>query len=123
MLEQLRAHDANLVELECGQGSILIPPSLGGRIFCQLNGELVHRLDLEALRHPSPTEYDNLGGNSLWPAPEGGPFAFNYQPESDVWTVQDGIAKAEPRVVREDEDCVLVEKRIVLTNRRGRVST
>ena len=44
MLEQLRAHDANLVELECGQGSILIPPSLGGRIFCQLNGELVHRL-------------------------------------------------------------------------------
>lgn len=119
MLEQLRAHDANLVELECGQGSILIPPSLGGRIFCQLNGELVHRLDLEALRHPSPTEYDNLGGNSLWPAPEGGPFAFNYLPESDVWTVQDGIAKAAPRVVREDEACVRVEKRIVLTNRRG----
>ena len=88
MLEQLRAHDANLVELECGQGSILIPPSLGGRIFCQLNGELVHRLDLEALRHPSPTEYDNLGGNSHSQVPmqtevehwsETPPFKFNQE--------------------------------------------
>ncbi|HOD49236.1 MAG TPA: hypothetical protein PLM14_16575 [Candidatus Hydrogenedentes bacterium] len=119
MLEQLRAHDAKMVELECGQGSMLIPPSLNGRIFCQLGGELVHRLDGKALAHPSPAEYDNLGGNSLWPAPEGGPFAFNYLPGSNTWTVQHGIAKAVPRVFRDDRNCVGIEKRIVLTNRKG----
>ncbi len=118
-LEFLRNHDPQLVELNCGRGSVLIPPSLGGRIFCQFAGELVHRLDTAGMRHPSPTEYDNLGGNSLWPAPEGGAFAFNYLPGSDAWKVQDGIAKAVPTVSCDGENCARVEKRIVLTNRKG----
>jgi hypothetical protein len=119
MLELLRAHDSQLVELNCGRGSVLIPPSLGGRIFCQFDGELIHRLDGSALQNPSPTEYDNLGGNSLWPAPEGGVFAFNYPPGSDAWMVQDGIAKAVPAISRDGGNCARVEKRIVLTNRKG----
>ncbi len=119
MWELLRAHDTDGVELQCGQGSLWIPPALGGRIFCGLNGELVHRLDAEALQHPSPTEYDNLGGNSLWPAPEGGPFAFNYLSENGAWTVQDGIAKSVPQVSLEDDNGVRIEKRIALTNRQG----
>ena len=119
MLDVLRAHDAQMVELKCGRGSVLIPPSLGGRIFCQLDGELVHRLDATALRNPSPTEYDNLGGNSLWPAPEGGAFAFNYLPGSDAWTVQEGIAKTAPSIFREGTHHARVEKRIVLANRKG----
>jgi len=119
MLNLLRAHDKNLVELPCGRGSVLIPPSLAGRIFCQLDGELVHRLDGPALKNPSPTDYDNLGGNSLWPAPEGGPFAFNYPPNSEQWTVQDGISKAIPRVSLEGKNGVLVEKTIRLVNRKG----
>jgi hypothetical protein len=118
-LEILRAHDAQMVELNCGRGSVLIPPSLGGRIFCQFDGELMHRLDVAALKNPSPTEYDNLGGNSLWPAPEGGPFAFNYLPDSDAWRVQDGIAKAIPTISRDGEHCARMEKQIVLTNRKG----
>ncbi len=119
MVNLLRAHDPNLVELSIGQGSVLLPPSLSGRIFCQMEGELIHRLDAAALQNPSPTEYDNLGGNSLWPAPEGGPFAFNYLPGSDAWTVQDGIAKAVPVISREGEHGARIEKTIVLKNRKG----
>jgi len=119
MLELLRTHDAQMVELRCGRGSVLIPPRLQGRIFCQLDGELIHRLDEAALPHPSATEYNNLGGNSLWPAPEGGPFAFNYLPGSDAWVVQEGIADAVPSVSPIGENAVVVEKRIELTNRRG----
>jgi len=119
MLDLLRAHDAQTVELACGRGSVLIPPKLHGRIFCQFENELIHRLDGAALQHPSPTEYDNLGGNSLWPAPEGGPFAFNYLPGSDAWTVQEGIAKTVPGVRSNGGSCALVEKRIELTNRKG----
>ena len=119
MLNLLRAHDPQVVELQCGQGSVLIPPSLNGRIFCQFDGELVHRLDGAALQNPSLTEYDNLGGNSLWPAPEGGAFAFNYPPDSDQWLVQDGIRKAVPSVSRVGGNGALVEKRISLINRKG----
>jgi hypothetical protein len=118
-LELLRAHDAHMVELNCGRGSVLLPPLLGGRIFCQLDGELVHRLDGTALRNPSATEYDNLGGNSLWPAPEGGAFGFNYPPGGDAWMVQDGIAKAVPTITCDGRNAARVEKRIVLTNRKG----
>ena len=119
MLALLRGHDPNLVELSCGQGSVLIPPSLGGRIFCQYGGELVHRLDAALMQNPSPDGYDNLGGNSLWPAPEGGAFAFNYPPGSSDWHVQDGIAKAAPVVTRINAGCARVEKRISLLNRKG----
>ncbi len=119
MLETLRAYDNQTVELKSGRGSVLIPPRLNGRIFCQFDGELIHRLDAEALLNPSPSEYNNLGGNSLWPAPEGGDFAFNYLPGSDEWVVQDGIARAVPSVSCNGAQCALVEKRISLTNRRG----
>lgn len=119
MLNLLRTHDANLVELPCGRGSVLVAPLLAGRIFCQFDGELIHRLDGRALQHPSPTEYNNLGGNSLWPAPEGGLFAFNYLPGSDQWLVQDGISKAVPTVSPEGQNTVIVEKAIQLSNRKG----
>ncbi len=119
MVRLLRAHDVQMVELRCGPGSVMIPPSLGGRIFCQFNGELVHRLDAAALRNPSHTEYDNLGGNSLWPAPEGGLFAFNYLPGSEAWTVQDGITKCVPSISFDGANCAQLEKEIVLMNRKG----
>ena len=109
----LKDHDPGLVELESGSGSILLPPSLAGRLFCQMDGELIHRLDTAALQHPSDTEYDNLGGNSLWPAPEGGAYAFNYPPQSENWYVQDGIAKAIPETTLSDSGAT-VSKRMVL---------
>jgi hypothetical protein len=83
-----------------------------------LDGELVHRLDPECLCAPSGTGYINAGGNSLWPAPEGGPFAFNYLPGSDEWTVQDGVGRAIPDVSQSGDRCALVQKRIVLKNRK-----
>ncbi|MDZ4859789.1 MAG: DUF6786 family protein [Candidatus Hydrogenedentes bacterium] len=118
-LNLLRNFDSELVELTCGRGSVLIPPKLHGRIFCQFDGELIHRLDAAALLNPSPDQYDNFGGNSLWPAPEGGPFAFNYLPGGDAWTVQDGIGKAIPSVSCDDGITALVEKHITITNRKG----
>lgn len=119
LLNLLRIHDPEHVELRGGDGGVLVCPGLQGRIFCRLDDELIHRLDGAALTSPSATDYDNLGGNSLWPAPEGGPFAFNYPPPGDRWTVQDGIAKAVPSVTEQDERRVVVEKRIELVNRKG----
>jgi hypothetical protein len=108
-----------VVELGTGAGSVLASPRLSGRLFCELNGELVHRLDTERMLSPAADEYNNLGGNSLWPAPEGGPFAYNYPPGSEDWYVQAGIADAVASVTDRTDSCVTLEKRIRLTNRKG----
>jgi hypothetical protein len=119
MLETLRAHDPEMVELTYGAGSVLLPPSLAGRIFCQWQGELLHRLDGPALKNPLQGEYNNYGGNSLWPAPEGGAFAFNYGAGGDAWVVQDGIATDVPTIERTGEHTALIAKTIALDNRKG----
>lgn len=118
-LELLKKHDTGLTELRSGEGGVLVCPNLQGRIFCRIDNELIHRLDVAALESPSPTEFNNLGGNSLWPAPEGGRFAFNYLPGSDRWLVQEGIAETRAKVVVQEQNKVIVEKRIPLTNRKG----
>ncbi len=118
-LPALRRHDADLIELVSGDGLVLVSPSLQGRVFCAIGKELLHRLDLERLAHPVAGEFNNLGGNSLWPAPEGGPLAFNYLPGSDQWVVQSGIAETTCRVAPATAREAAVEKVIVLRNRKG----
>lgn len=119
MATALHRHDPNLATLSDRHGAVLVSPLLQGRIFCQLDGQLVHRLDTDRLQHPLPNEFNNLGGNSLWPAPEGGCFAFNYPPNSTQWIVQDGIAKDVASVTARTDTSVTVEKSITLVNRKG----
>ena len=69
-------------------GRAVFAPDLGARVFCELDGLLLHRLDLENVRNPS-RPFNNFGGNNFWPAPEGGTFGFNY--EGDTWRVQTAI--------------------------------
>jgi hypothetical protein len=118
-LALLRRYDPALVELSCGTGSVLLSPGLSGRIFCQLGGELLHRLDDERLQNPSADDFNNLGGNSLWPAPEGGPFAFNYPPGKGDWYVQDGVTQVAARVLESTADRAVMQKHTPLINRRG----
>lgn len=119
MLETLRELDPGLVVLEGNDGSIMVSPGLQGRIFCSLCSERMHRLDVPLLKNPSSGVFNNLGGNSLWPAPEGGDFAFNYLPGSEAWVVQDGIANEPAFVTAQDGKHVCIEKTISLTNRKG----
>ncbi len=112
-------YDPELVSLEAGNGAVLISPGLQGRIFCTINGKLIHRLDQEKLANPVPNAFNNLGGNSLWPAPEGGPLAFNYPPDGGRWYVQEGIASSPARVVSQDALTATVQKDILLVNRMG----
>ena len=116
--ESLTEH-AVPVTLAARDGAVLISPQLQGRIFCTLGDELIHRLDVELMRAPSRTEFNNLGGNSLWPAPEGGPFAFNYLHGSDEWYVQPLVAEAEAVVIEAGLGQAIIEKRGTLTNRAG----
>ena len=98
-----------------GDGEIFLASALQGRIFAAMDGEILHRLDLASAKH-APDEFCNLGGNSLWPAPEGGAFAFNYPSDGGPWRVQDGINNT-PCEISADEPCM--SKHITLENRAG----
>ena len=98
-----------------GDGEIFLASALQGRIFAAMDGEILQRLDHASLKH-APDEFCNLGGNSLWPAPEGGAFAFNYPSDGGSWRVQDGINNT-PCEISPDEPSM--SKRISLENRAG----
>ena len=65
-----------------GKARAVFAPDLGARVFCELDGVCVHRLDMDAVRNPGEA-FNNYGGNNFWPAPEGGVFGFNYH--GDTW--------------------------------------
>jgi len=89
---------------------------LGARVFCELNGLSLHRLDVENVRRPN-RPFNNYGGNNFWPAPEGGPFGFNY--EGDTWRVQSAI-NDEPFVLEAASGTTArARKRVTLRNRGG----
>jgi hypothetical protein len=118
----LRQHVPDLIEATGPQGSIIVAPGLQGRIFCTIEGMMVHRLDAALLAKPHAEEFNNFGGNSLWPAPEGGPFALNYLPGA-AWSVQEGVNKVNMKVAKrmpkKQPTFLELAKKVKLTNRRG----
>ena len=118
MFEMLKKIDKDVVTLDSGSGKICVAPGLQGRIFCCLGNEMIHKFDDGLAANPHATEFNNIGGNSLWPAPEGGNFAFNYPPGGG-WMVQPGINSACPKVVFRDKNSTIVRKDITLENRKG----
>ena len=91
----MRSFD-KLIELKQSSGFVyekaaaraVFAPDLGARVFCELCGLTLHRLDLDNICRPN-RPFNNYGGNNLWPAPEGGRFGFNY--DGDTWRVQTAI--------------------------------
>ncbi|HBG78718.1 MAG TPA: hypothetical protein DDW84_07765 [Phycisphaerales bacterium] len=91
-------------------------PDLGARVFCELNGSSLHRLDIENVRKPDKP-FNNYGGNNFWPAPEGGGVGFNY--DGDAWRVQTAINN-EPFLMKSgSKDSAVAEKKTILKNRKG----
>lgn len=113
-----------LIDLKRGKGVVyqgadaraVFAPDLGARVFCELDGLLLHRLDMENVRRPD-RPFNNYGGNNFWPAPEGGPFGFNY--EGNTWRVQTAI-NDQPFVMETTSNTgAKVRKETRLTNRKG----
>ena len=118
-LERLKKIDPDLLIRPCGAGNLLVSNTLQGRIMAEIGGKLIHRFDADLAEHPDPENFNNLGGNSLWPAPEGGDFAFNYSP-SGGWYVQKGINSVKSTLLEEGEGTLLIGKEFELLNRRGK---
>jgi len=118
-LERLKKIEPELLIRPCGAGNLLVSNTLQGRIMAEIGGKLIHRFDADLAEHPDPENFNNLGGNSLWPAPEGGDFAFNYPPKGG-WYVQKGINSVKSTLLGEERGALLIGKEFELLNRRGK---
>jgi len=118
-LQCLQEIDNNLLGMSCGNGMIWISNLLGGRIFCSIGDELIHQFRADLAKNPEPGEFNNLGGNSLWPAPEGGKFAYNYLPDG-TWTVQDAVSVQPSETVSQSADFPEISKAMKLKSRQGK---
>lgn len=114
--------DPGLLRLPAGGGEVLYSPGFQGRILLAFGDELVHRFDCDRAAAPVPGEFNNLGGNSLWPAPEGGAFAFNYAAEGGAWLVPESIAAGRPTVTAAGSEGIAAEQAFALRNRKGRTA-
>ena len=114
----------DLVALKSGSGFVyqnddaraVFAPDLGGRVFCELKGHLLHRLDIENVRKPDKP-FNNYGGNNFWPAPEGGNFGFNYK--GDQWYVQEAINDCPFVLESKAVNTAKAGKKTTLINRKG----
>ena len=116
ILEKLKTADPAIHGMASTDGMVWLSPGLQGRIFCSIGDRLAHKLDFELAANPTDG-FNNIGGNSLWPGPEGGAFAFNY-PHGE-WTVQDGINKVCPTLSVESPAAASMVKNISLLNAKG----
>lgn len=117
--QQLRElKEGSVLDFTHGSTRCVLCLDMGGRIFVELCGVSVHRIDLECVAKPD-RPFNNYGGGNFWPAPEGGKFGFNYR--GNEWYVQQCINRQPFEILSHDENSAVISKRIVLVNRAGTV--
>lgn len=105
-----------VIKFQHEQAVCVLCPDMGARVFGEVGGRSMHRIDLDTVRRPDQP-FANFGGGNFWPAPEGGKFGFNYR--GNEWYVQPCI-NVEPFQVCSVNACTAVlQKQIALVNRAG----
>ena len=91
---------------------------LEGRLFAILNGEVVSKVNPEAILGEADSDtYQNPGGDGLWPAPEGTVFGYEYA--SGKWRVPPGVTGAQYKVAEKGEGYAKIRAEVDLINNRG----
>lgn len=97
---------------------VVIALDLEGRLFTVLNGEVMNRVNLDAIAGEStPQQYLNPGGDGLWPAPEG--TSLGYQYSTGAWRVTPGLRAARYLVSTATRNSAAIVAEVDLINAQG----
>jgi len=97
---------------------VLVGLDLEGRLFSILDGEVLSRVNAEAvLGQCTPEQYLNPGGDGLWPAPEGTTLGYEYA--AGAWRVPPGVRAARFQVLRSSKRSATVSAEVDLVNNQG----
>ena len=100
------------------ENAVLAGLDLEGRLFTIIDGEVISRVNAEAILGISDREaYLNPGGDGLWPAPEGTCFGYEYATKE--WRVPPGLTGARYKLVESSAKHFLIEAEIDLINASG----
>jgi hypothetical protein len=98
---------------------VIIALDLEGRLFAVLDGEVLNRVNLDAIAGESTQKlYLNPGGDGLWPAPEG--TSRGYQYSTGTWRVTPGLRAARYLVTQAAKNSAEVVAEVDLINAQGR---
>ncbi|MGN6439584.1 MAG: DUF6786 family protein [Agriterribacter sp.] len=97
---------------------VLVALDMEGRMFTVWKGEVLNRVNPDAIRyHSDQHTYHNPGGDVLWPAPEG--TSMGYQYATGKWRVAPGIRFARYQVKESSDSRCVVEAEVDLVNNGG----
>ena len=98
---------------------VIVALDLEGRLFTVLEGEVLNRVNPEAIAGESHQKlYLNPGGDGLWPAPEG--TSLGYQYSTGAWRVTPGLRAARYLVTKASQRSAEVVAEVDLINAQGR---
>lgn len=101
------------------ENGVIAGLDLEGRLYTVIGGEVVSRINPEALQGITDrSDYLNPGGDGLWPAPEGTCLGYEYSTGS--WRVPPGLTGAKYKVAEAAADRLLIESEVDLINASGR---
>lgn len=96
---------------------VFAAPDLEARLYLVFRGEIVSRVNPDAILHYSDrAEYRNPGGDGLWPAPEGSRYGYNYS--AGAWCVSSGLLRARFETERKNGKLILAGE-VPLINSQG----
>lgn len=108
-----RAHLVGSVD-----AGVIAALDLEGRWFAVLDGEVLNRVNPEAISGQSTRrQYLNPGGDGLWPAPEG--TTLGYQYSTGAWRVPPGLSAARYLVTAAAARRATIAAEVDLVNNRG----
>ncbi|MFA6293870.1 MAG: hypothetical protein WC637_18925 [Victivallales bacterium] len=100
------------------ENGVIAGLDLEGRLFAVLNGEVLNRVNAEAILEVTGREkYLNPGGDGLWPAPEGTCLGYEYS--TGKWRVPPGLSCAKFRLSGEYTNHGVIEAEVDLINASG----
>ena len=100
------------------ENGIIAGLDLEGRLYTIYNGEVVSKVNVDAIKKiTTREEYLNPGGDGLWPAPEGTCLGYEYS--TGAWRVPPGLTGANFVLIEESENHALIEAEIDLINASG----
>ncbi|MBR2440749.1 MAG: hypothetical protein IKB25_11170 [Lentisphaeria bacterium] len=97
------------------KAGVIVALDQEGRLFYVYNGEVVSRVNDEAIKGiTNRSGYLNPGGDGLWPAPEGTCFGYEYA--TGNWRVPPSLTNARFMVLEQSANSVTIEAEIDLAN-------
>ena len=115
LLDLFRSANKRAVLVGDAAHGVIIGLDLEGRLFFVYEGQVVSRVNADAIQGISDrTGYKNPGGDGLWPAPEGTRLGYEYS--TGEWEVPIGLINARFVVTEQTAWTATIEAEVPLIN-------